>query len=269
MKFTEIKPGKQLSPYINCYWILESESDLEIHDTIFPAGYIEIVFNLGEALWQSSVDNLFRKSPAIELLGQITRPMPIKACGKNKMLGIRFFSHSAAYFFNEEAWHFNDQISNLADVFGATVRILHERLINTDGSNKQIGLIEDFLLRRIRKTGKGSTVSLVRQIVEDMQRNAFSDNIDTTARRYGITPRYLQKLFLQHIGITPKLYGQINRFKLSLRHIGERQMSLTSIAYDCGYSDQSHFIREFKSFAGITPSAYIPDYYPVSSSVRL
>ena len=46
--------------------------------------------------------------------------------------------------------------------------------------------------------------------------------------------------------------------------MSHRESSLTSIAYDCGYFDQSHFIREFKSFTGIAPSEYTSQAYPVS-----
>jgi len=71
-------------------------------------------------------------------------------------------------------------------------------------------------------------------------------------------------LFVQYTGLTPKLYSQINRFQNSLQLVREGNSSLTSIAYECGYADQSHFIREFKSFTGLTPSGYDIDNFPVA-----
>jgi AraC-like DNA-binding protein len=84
------------------------------------------------------------------------------------------------------------------------------------------------------------------------------------AARYGITSRYLQKLFVQYTGLTPKLYSKIHRFQNSLQLVIRNESPLTAIAYDCGYFDQSHFIREFKSFTGITPSGYMPDQSSVT-----
>ncbi len=66
--------------------------------------------------------------------------------------------------------------------------------------------------------------------------------------------RYIQKLFLDNVGITPKSFSNIHRFNKSLQLIQTADLPLTSIAYDCGYYDQAHFIKEFKKFTGLTPS---------------
>jgi transcriptional regulator GlxA family with amidase domain len=100
-----------------------------------------------------------------------------------------------------------------------------------------------------------------------MQQNDTPENVEAIALRHRISSRYLRKLFLQYTGVTPKLYNKINRFQLSLQLVSESQSSLTSIAYDCGYADQSHFIRDFRSFTGFPPSAYSPQAYPVSQAL--
>jgi AraC-like DNA-binding protein len=265
MEFKEILPGEKLRPYVKCYFIIESELDVEFADTIFPGGHIEIVFNLGDAVWRSSIIDGYQTDPPIELLGQITRPMFIKSRGKNMMLGIRFFPHTAAYFLGGGLDEFNNQISDLRDLLGGSVRTLHSRLMEVQALNQRIELIERFLFSRLSISGKKlDKATMIGQIVKEMQGNAFSDNIETIALRYGITSRYLQKLFLQHIGVTPKVYSSINRFQRTLKHINRKEVSLTLIAYECGYADQSHFIREFRSFTGVTPSLYLPQYSPVN-----
>lgn len=265
MTLKEIKPSERLRPYVKCYFIFESESALELEDIVFPGGNMEIMFNLGEGIWRSAVDNVFQTTPPVELWGQITRPLAIQSKGNNTMLGIRFFSHSAACFLNEDIWEFNNQIADLRDVLGHPVKTLHSRLMEVRELSKRIDLIENFLLSRLSAVEKRpEKIAMVGHMVQDMRKNAFTETMEVVASRYNITPRYLQKLFLQYTGIPPKLYGKINRFKQSLRLISNKENSLTSIAYDCGYFDQSHFIREFKSFTGLTPSAYFPEQYPVT-----
>ena len=109
MGFKYLSPSGILKPYIKSYYIFESGSDIEFEDTVFPSGGMEVIFNLGEGVWESSVENKFFKTPQIELWGQITKPLAIKSKGRHTMLGIRFLTHSAACFFSRSrdgAWPF-------------------------------------------------------------------------------------------------------------------------------------------------------------------
>jgi AraC-like DNA-binding protein len=265
MKYTEIQPGQQLRSYVKCYFLFESEDSAGVNDTVFPGGNMEIIFNLGEGIWKSAVNDTFQTTPPVELWGQITRPLLVQAVGKNKMLGIRFFPHSAAFFLNEELWEFNNQIADLRDLLGASIRELHARLMDESSLPARIALLENFLHKRLLHTEKKhQRIARVGRIIHEINQNEFADTVESVASRHDITPRYLQKLFLQHTGVTPQLFKKINRFQRSLKLLQGKRESLTSVAYDCGYFDQSHFIREFKSFTGITPSAYQPDAYPVT-----
>jgi hypothetical protein len=100
MIYQEILPGERLKSYVKCYYTFESDSNVELDDVVFPGGHMEIIFNLGEGIWQSSVNEVFTTTPPVELWGKLTQPLAVKSVGKNKMLGIRFYAHSAAYFLN-------------------------------------------------------------------------------------------------------------------------------------------------------------------------
>lgn len=246
MEFQHFSPSDILKPYIRHYYMFESDSDSEFEDIVFPSGDMEMIFNLGEGIWESSVDNEFLRNPGIELWGQIAKPLTIRSKGKHTMLGIRFFTHSAAYFLNDEIGVFNDQVSDLFDIIGNPTKMLHSQLLETTNLKKRIELIEIFLLKRL--TGN--------------EKKSFK--IDKVALIYGITPRYLHKLIYQHTGLSPTSVNKINRFQFSLKLLAKNELPFTSIAYDCGYFDQSHFIRDFKSFTGVTPSVYLQNISPVN-----
>src|SRR5882672_180670 len=108
MEFKQFAPSDFLKPYVQCFYSFKSNTKTEFTDTVFPSGDMEMIFNLGEGTWESSVGNEFVKTPPIELWGQITKPLAIKSKGRHTMLGIKFFTHSAAYFFNDELGVFND-----------------------------------------------------------------------------------------------------------------------------------------------------------------
>lgn len=268
MRYQEIHPGEGLRHYVKCYYIYESDSDLGFDDKVLPSGNMEIIFNLGSGNWQtgSSEDGLIT-TPSVELWGQIIRPLAVRSIGRNTMLGIRFYPHAAAYFLPEKMDVLNNLVVDAREVVGDGLGELYGRLQDIESWPERIRMIETFLEKLLmRRHGSMERAGVVGDVMQEMRRGDFFDNIENVAARYGITSRYLQKLFLQYTGLTPKLYSKINRFQQSLKLVGRREASLTSIAYDCGYFDQSHFIREFKSFTGHTPSAWQGALSPVTAA---
>jgi AraC-like DNA-binding protein len=267
MELKVFLPSDLLKQYIKCYYIFESSSGAAFEDTVFPSGEMEMIFNLGEGTWESSVENKFRKTPRVEIWGQITRPLAIRSKGRHTMLGIKFLTHSAAYFFTDEIGIYNDQVSDGCDVIGNPVKALHAQLLETKELNGRIELIERFLKARLAANEKKSfRIDRVADILTSIMNDSAESKISAIASGHGITPRYLQKMIYQYTGLSPKTFNKISRFQLSLRLIARNDQPFTSIAYDCGYFDQSHFIRDFKSFTGITPSAWLENKSPVSQA---
>jgi AraC-like DNA-binding protein len=265
MDYREITPEDRLKPFIKCFYIFHSDSEVEFEDVVFPSGFTEIVFNLGPGSWASAVGNGYKVTPQIELWGQVTKPMPIKSKGKHLILGVRFFPHSAGYFLREEIEQFNNAVSDLSDVLGNSVKTLHTRLLETNDLINRIKLIEIFLLKRLSNDKKlNLRIEDIGHLLHSINRNYTENSINLVASQHGISPRYLHKLVYQYTGLSPKLLNRINRFQNSLKFITKNEESLTSIAYECGYFDQSHFIRDFKSFTGVTPSDYLVNKFPIS-----
>ena len=94
---------------------------------------------------------------------------------------------------------------------------------------------------------------LVQQLTAHLQYGSEVIGLSATALQSGLSERYVQKLCHTCIGISPSTYAALVRFNKSLQLVLNSPRSLTSIAYDCGYYDQAHFIKEFKKFTAITP----------------
>jgi AraC-like DNA-binding protein len=260
MEYKEIPPGDGLKDYIKCFYTYESETNFPFVDKAFATGCIEIMFNMGNGKWQTEANSDFITTPAIELWGQVIQPLAFRSLGKNSMFGIRFFPHTASIFLHEEIEQFNNKVTDLKNVVGSTAGLLHSALLGTEALNRRVEIAEGFLLQRLSSSKKKiSRIQLIGHIINELKQDDFFDNIENVASRYGITSRYLQKIFLQCTGLTPKLFSKIHRFQNSLLLVAKQNEPLTSIAYECGYFDQSHFIREFKSFTGLTPSGYDPE----------
>jgi AraC-like DNA-binding protein len=268
MTYHEITPGKLLQQYVKCYYVYESPSPVAFEDTVFPSGCMEIIFNLGGGNWQTKSGDEFITTPPVELWGQLNEPLAVRSVGCNTMLGVRFFSHAAACILPDKAHLFNNQVADYRAISGRPINTLHTRLQETASWNKRIALLEAFLHQQLEQAGKKlSKISVVRELMVELQQQEVYDTMETIATRYGISTRYMQQLFLHYTGLTPKLYSQVTRFQHSLRLVTARNTSLTDIAYECGYADQSHFIKEFKAFTGFTPSGYSQERSPVTVAV--
>lgn len=62
--------------------------------------------------------------------------------------------------------------------------------------------------------------------------------------------------FKIEVGVTPKRYCRIRRFQRALALSSRGDADWIRVAMDCGYFDQAHFIHDFRSFAGLTPTGY-------------
>ncbi|WP_374949445.1 DUF6597 domain-containing transcriptional factor [Mucilaginibacter sp.] len=259
MHYYEYQPGKLLRDYVQCYFTCETNEVVTIHDQVFASGSIEIMFNLGAESPQTIINSTRVTQPAVQLWGQTIQPLSFTTIGRHKMLGIRFFGHTAAYFFDEPIANFNDHVIDLKDVAGQAVRILYDQLQSSGSLVDRITLLEHYLLAQLARHGKSSKLKLMCSVVQALQRDDFFENINSVARDHGLSSRYLQKLFLAYSGLSPKLFVKIYRFRKSIEMVAGNDLSLTAIAYQCGYYDQSHFIKDFKYFTRIMPSHFCPE----------
>lgn len=265
MVFKEFLPGHKLAPFVKCFYLYESQSNADYDDTVFPSGNMEVIFNLGRGTWQSQKDDKFYTTPPIELWGQITRPLAIRSLGENTMLGMRFYPHSMAYFFKESIAALNNDIVDAADLFGPSIKTLHAKLLDNTNLSARIALLEEYLSNCLLiSEKKHAKIKFVGDIVSSLAQNTGSERITEISNRNKISSRYLTQLFAQYTGLQPKLLSKINRFQYSLNLINTNSHDLTTVAYDSGYFDQSHFIREFKSFTGLTPNAFTTQASPIN-----
>lgn len=254
-----------LRPYIKDFYFYEADSSTNYEDVVFPSGNMEVIFNLGDGNWQSKQDGRFITTPPIELWGQITEPLSIRSLGKNRMMGIRFYTYSAAYFFDEKVSELNDQIQHAADLFGPSLSDLYQQLLNTNDLDQRVRYIEAYLLQRLQLSGKKhDKIRFIGQVVNSLKDNCTSDKIMEISKRANVSTRYLNMLFTQYTGLPPKLFCKINRFQYSLAMVNTNEEKLTDVAYASGYFDQSHFIREFKQFTGLTPNAFANNVSPIN-----
>nr|WP_246347860.1 helix-turn-helix domain-containing protein [Brevundimonas variabilis] len=85
------------------------------------------------------------------------------------------------------------------------------------------------------------------------------------AARVGLSPRQLQRRFIEQVGLSPKLYARTVRFDAVLEaRRKDPSLSWTDLAHRHGYFDQAHLLRDAHAFTGLPPSSLIPEGQPMS-----
>jgi AraC-like DNA-binding protein len=95
--------------------------------------------------------------------------------------------------------------------------------------------------------------------------------IKDLAVKLGISQKHLISMFSNKVGLAPKAFSRISKFQKVIHQLESiKRIEWTWIATDCGYYDQSHFIKEFSEFSGVNPSEYLTqrgeyiNYLPVT-----
>ena len=126
--------------------------------------------------------------------------------------------------------------------------------MEASNEQKRIVLLTNFLLAKLKQLS--STDDLVEESLRLIHRNIAHIEVKDLLNHLAISERQFERRFSQTVGITPQAYIRVKRFNEAIRLMKTRQYArLTDIAYVLNFHDQSHFIREIKSFSGLTPKS--------------
>lgn len=119
-------------------------------------------------------------------------------------------------------------------------------------ARQRLDLLEKLLARRL-----AHAEGLHPAVAQGIQRLSAGGSVAQAVLGSGYSHRHFMALFREHTGLAPKLYSRVQRFQGVLRRLGtDRQLPAAELAHEAGYSDQAHFQRDFRAFAGLTPQAW-------------
>lgn len=247
------QPCDILKPFVKNYSVVTVEKD--IHNEIFyPSGYIDFVVKISDGNAATIISGKHRDTPEVELLGHLTVPTRLNAAKGTSVLIARLYPHACSIFFPNPIADFTNAATNLADVYSKEVRDCYEQIMCSDSIAQKINVLETFFIQKLKKHEKQfKKIQKLALICDFMFTMDERFDIKSLSAKSGVSERYIQKQFFEMIGLTPGTLYASYRFSKSLRHVLSSDLSLTSIAYECGYYDQAHFINEFKKFTGISP----------------
>ena len=133
--------------------------------------------------------------------------------------------------------------------------LLEERLLETKEIAVRFRILENFLITKfVSKMDLNPCVSFA---VGEMTERPDGVNIARMNNKIGYSQKHFTDIFRKQVGVNPKSYLKIMRFQKAVRTIDAAdEIDWGTIALDCGFYDQAHFINDFKHFSGFTPEQY-------------
>lgn len=250
--FRFYKPCQQLRDYIRYYWIFESNQPIEAYT--FPIGCPQIIFHKKSALY---IPELSTKQDKLTISGQVNFSSHISATDNIEMIVAVFHPYAMSSFLNVPASLFYNREVSGYGLENKDLNCLAARVLDCEDNNFCIYLIEQWLLSQLRinsTSRREQDIDRIMTVIRQMYSNP-NIRISELASIACLGKKQFERVFLAMVGMNPKEYARIVRFQKSLKLMQNQpeSLSLAQIAYQCGYSDQSHFIREFRTLSGYTP----------------
>ncbi len=255
------RPDRRLLPYVRYHWVMKGSMRSSV--LTFPTGCPQIIFHKRSPLL---VPELGRCQSAFTVSGQVNFPAHLCADGDTEMIVTVFHPHTVGPFIDASPASFYNQEISGYDLGSRRLDELASRVFDCDDNAKCINMIENWLLARLeqcsgadRLSGFSRVGAAVRRLLEEP-----SVRVSELASIACLGRKQFERVFCGSVGMNPKEYSRVVRFQKSLWMMQNGADGYSDVACACGYADQSHFIREFKLFSGLTPKELAAGCSPYS-----
>jgi AraC-like DNA-binding protein len=266
MLYRQFRPDPRLAAHVHCLWHLRKPAATAVApDRVLPDGCMELVFNRATPLQLRSAAGRFERQPPAMLVGQISTHVLLQSDEATEVVAVRFRPAGARAFFREESDAFTDRCVPL-DALGDGWRELADRVAEASTADDALGLVQGALVRRLEPSRTG-VPSRALGALRLLHQPESAPSIGGIARALALSPRQLERIFRRDVGLSPKLYARLLRFRRMVGALDRGDPRWADLAARAGYSDQAHLVREFRAFAGVTPGRYLAEQTPFATAL--
>lgn len=259
MEYSIYTPAEKLRELIQFFWVFETEAS-RVHPYTHPAtasGYAKLAFQYNGAMFvqqgRGEREQLFTSG----LQAQTRSAQHYASHEPIGVFGIYFQPYAIPFLFSIPAGEISSQNISLCSLLGKQGTELEERVLLAKSNQERLHIVSLFFEKRLASASymEHRIISSINHIVK----HKGMLPIEELVSRNCLSQRQFERKFKHLTGFSPKMFSRIIRFENSLDLYLQQDVSLTETAHTFGYYDQSHFIRDFKEFAGQHPSAYFSE----------
>ena len=248
------RPGPPLGHYVEALWYYEGRNDTANgRERVLPIGRFQVVIDLSTGLGIVG--------------GMRSKYIDIEPAAIHMAMGVVFRPGGAHGFFDAPASDFYNRIVPLEQVWHAEMSALSCRLRSAMDPAKKLHILET-ALRDVPK--RGTLHPSMQYALRELQHRPHIRTVSDFSKAAGLSRRRFSQLFREQIGMTPKLYCRLVRFRGVVRQIAAGgPVDWADVAVAGGYCDQAHLAHEFREFSGLSPGGYLSADRPHANHIRL
>ena len=240
--YQEYNPDMRLIAWVKNYWSASSFVNSEITPKVFPDGCTDIIFKIDKT-----------RGTYAGLFGTMTTFIEVDYPTSMQMFGIRFKPAGITAFTRVPVDEFTDRDVELALVETLFDKSFYETLPEKQSMEEIIAHTNNYLINRL-----SCLYHFDKQIIRAVDL-IFSAKGQLSSAKVAsdvcLCQRHFERKFKSAIGVSPKTFAKIVRFKHALRCLrNSSYQDLLTVALECGYYDHTHLIKDFRDFSGETPT---------------
>jgi AraC-like DNA-binding protein len=241
-----------LAGLVECVWLFDGT--LRRRERHYPTGELDLIVQL-DAPFRIVEGQPAGACPPAGLAGLLVAPLVIETPSvRSRVLGVRLRPAGAFSLFGVPLHELTGATVDLQELVGNESRRLAERLDEATSDEERLLLLGRWVARRL--TERPSTDPRVDHAVAEIERTGGKVPIATILGRIGVSPRRFTSLFEEQVGVKPKLFARIVRFRGLAAALQAGGGSFSRLALAHGYYDQSHMNADFREFAGMSPGRF-------------
>lgn len=247
MKYYAIPPEGRLREFISHFWVSEFEA---AETALFT--WLSTADSCAKMVFFYSKGDL--TSSAIQAHTQTHGRYPNR--GSFGIFGVTLFSHAIPQLFGMPAPELSNLMLDLDVFLGSKGAELNEQMAAAANTGERLKTITSFLEDQLAQHYRNETI--ITRAIRFIRIQQTAVDLEALSAQCFLSSKQFERRFKEWAGFMPKLYARIIRFETALNKCDSDRL-LTGIAHECGYYDQSHFIRDFKEFAGLPPARYFSE----------
>ncbi len=255
-----------LKNLIKYYWIINSDAELSINNELFPCNNIDFIINLSSPINYLD-ENSVKSFKKFHFRGIRKSSLLIQQTGVLCVIGISFFPTGIFAILKAPLSDFSDKIIALDDIIN-DFDSRFDSLQGSDSDLDRINKLENVLLPLIdlNLLPKEEHNKLINEAYRPFCRLSIKEYCDNI----GVNQRTYERSFKKYVGINPKSFIKLTRFQIALHQlISGKYSNLTSLSHNLNYFDQTHFIKDFKSYMRTTPLEFIKQRKTVKELIAI